>query len=130
MSLNLTVGMTSEKSELVSEDNTAIKYGSGSIAVYATPAMVGLMEGACVDAIDHLLPEGSSTVGISIDIRHSAATPIGMKVRALAELVEIAGKRLVFRIEAFDEKEKIGEGIHQRYIIDVAKFLQKCNAKR
>lgn len=130
MSFNLTVGITNEKSEMVSDNNTAIKYGSGSIAVYATPAMVGLMEGACLDAIEHLMPEGMSTVGISIDIRHSAATPVGMKVRAVAELVEIAGKRLVFRIEAFDEKEKIGEGIHQRYVVDVAKFLQKCNAKK
>lgn len=128
--MNLTVGMTNEKSEQVTENNTAIKYGSGSVAVYATPAMVGLMEGACLGVVDPVLPEGMSTVGISIDIRHSAATPMGMKVRALAELVEIAGKRLVFRIEAFDEKEKIGEGIHQRYIIDLAKFLQKCDAKK
>lgn len=123
-------GMKSEKSEQVTADNTAIKYGSGGVDVYATPAMVGLMEGTCLAAVDPFLPEGLATVGTSLDIKHLAATPVGMQVRATAELIEIVGKRLVFAVEAFDEQDKIGSGIHERYIIDLAKFLQKNEAKK
>jgi predicted thioesterase len=130
MEINLKVGMTAEKHEQVTNENTAIRYGSGGAAVYATPAMIGLMEGTCLAAVDPHLPEGMGTVGIHLDIRHLAATPIGLNVRAAAELIEIAGKRLTFRIEAFDDKEKIGEGTHQRYIIDVNKFMDKAHSKK
>ena len=129
MDYNLHIGMTHEKTELVTKDNTAIKFGSGGAAVYATPAMVGLMEGTSLAAVDPHLPEGFATVGISLTIKHLAATPIGMKVRAVANLVEISGKRLVFKVEAFDDKEKIGEGTHERYIIELKKFLQKAENK-
>ncbi|KYZ78062.1 thioesterase [Anaerosporomusa subterranea] len=130
MEFNLTVGMTAEKQEQVTPDNTAMRYGSGSAAVYATPAMVGLMEGTCLAAVDPHLPEGMATVGIRLDVRHLAATPIGLGVRATAELIEVAGKRLTFKMEAFDDKEKIGEGIHERYIIDVKKFMEKAQSKK
>jgi predicted thioesterase len=130
MDFNVKIGMTAEKNEIVTDNNTAIKYGSGSVAVYATPAMVGLMEGACLAAVDPSLPEGCGTVGIDLNIKHLAATPLGMKVRAEAELIEISGKKLTFNIVAYDEIEKIGEGTHQRYIIDVPKFLQKANQKK
>lgn len=130
MEFNLQIGMTAEKSEEVTENNTAIKYGSGGVAVYATPAMIGIMEGTCLAAVDPFLPEGMSTVGIHLDVKHTAATPVGMSVRATAKLIEISGKRLTFTVEAYDNKEKIGEGTHQRYIIDLAKFLQKAQEKK
>lgn len=130
MDFNLQVGMTAEKSERVTNDNTAIRYGSGSAAVYATPAMIGLMEGTCLAAVDPHLPAGMSTVGIHLDVRHMAATPVGIGVRAVAELIEVSGKRLTFKVEAFDDKEKIGEGTHQRYIIEVDKFMAKAESKK
>ena len=130
MDLNLSVGMTGEKHEIVSNDNTAIKYGSGSVSVYATPAMIGLMEGAAVYAIDPHLPEGMFTVGANLKIRHLAATPVGLAVRAIAELIEIDGKRLVFSVKAFDEKEQIGSGTHERYVVNIQKFLEKAEAKK
>ena len=130
MDYNLHVGMTAEKSEQVTENNTAIKYGSGGVAVYATPAMVGLMEGTCLQAVDPHLPEGLATVGTQLEVKHLAATPVGMTVRATATLTAVAGKKLTFTMEAFDDNEKIGEGTHQRYIIDLAKFLQKAAEKQ
>jgi fluoroacetyl-CoA thioesterase len=130
MDLNLSIGMTGEKNEIVTSDNTAIKYGSGSVSVYATPAMIGLMEGAAVNAIDPHLPDGMSTVGTDLKIKHTAATPVGLTVRAVAELTEIDGRRLVFSVKAFDEKEQIGEGTHERFIVSIKKFLQKAEAKK
>jgi predicted thioesterase len=130
MDAKLSIGMTGEKKEPVTEDNTAVKYGSGSISVYATPAMVGLMEGACIHAIEPYLAEGTSTVGIDLKIKHTAATPVGMTVRAVAELTEIDGKRLVFAVKAFDDKEQVGSGTHERFIVTTQKFLQKVEAKK
>ncbi len=130
MDLKLSVGMAGEKSEVVTGDNTAIKYGSGSVAVYATPAMIGLMEGAAVKAVDPHLPEGMGTVGVEVKIKHTAATPVGMAVRAIAELVEIDGKRLVFTVKAFDEREEIGSGTHERYVIGLERFMEKAGTGR
>lgn len=130
MDFNLHTGMKAQKNESVTNDNTAVKYGSGGVSVYATPAMIGLMEGTCLAAVDPFLPEGMATVGTQLNIKHLAATPVGMSVRAEAELIEVAGKRLVFQVEAYDDKEKIGEGTHERYIIDLQKFLQKTAAKK
>lgn len=130
MDFNLHTGMKAKKTEQVTSENTAVKYGSGGVSVYATPAMIGLMEGTCLAAVDPYLPEGMATVGTQLNIKHLAATPVGMNVWAEAELIEIAGKRLVFQVEAFDDKEKIGEGTHERYIIDLKKFLQKTESKK
>lgn len=130
MDFNLHTGMKAQKTESVTNDNTAVKYGSGGVSVYATPAMIGLMEGTCLAAVDPFLPEGMATVGTQLNIKHLAATPVGMSVRAEAELIEVAGKRLVFQVEAYDDKEKIGEGTHERYIIDLQKFLQKTANKK
>ena len=85
MEIELKIGMTGKKQELVTADNTAIKYGSGSVAVYATPAMIGLMEGASIDAVEAHLPAGLGTVGIDLKIKHTAATPVGMTARAEAD---------------------------------------------
>ena len=128
--MKLKIGLLAEKSEVVSTNNTAISYGSGSIAVYATPAMIGLMEGAARKCVDDKLESGLGTVGISLNVRHLAATPIGMSVTATAELIEIVERKLVFKVTAFDNNEKIGEGIHERFIIKIDKFLTKCNNKK
>ena len=130
MDTNLSIGLTGEKREIVSNDNTAIKHGSGNLPVYATPAMVALMEGACVNAVAPYLGDGLSTVGIDLKIKHTAATPVGMTVRAVGELVEIDGKRLLFTVKAFDDKEQIGSGTHERFIIAAEKFFQKAEAKK
>lgn len=129
MDFKLQIGLIGEKTDTVTEKNTAIQYGSGSVAVYATPAMVGLMENACLSAVDSHLPDGFATVGTLLNLRHLAATPLGLQVRAQAKLTEIQGKKLTFQVTAFDEKQKIGEGIHERYIIDVNSFLEKANSK-
>ena len=129
MNFNLKTGITGEREEKVTTENVASKYGSGIVAVYSTPAMVGLMEGASLHCVAPLLPEGWSTVGMSVEIKHLAATPIGMTARAKAELITVEGRKLVFKVEAFDDKEKIGEGIHERYIIDMGKFMARVEEK-
>jgi len=115
---------------MVTEVNTAKHLGSGNVAVFATPEMVRLMERASVAAVDHLLPEGRRTVGVALEVTHLAATPLDMTVTARAELLAVDGRRLTFRVEAFDEVEKVGEGTHQRYVIDVARFQQRAAQKR
>jgi predicted thioesterase len=129
LDLTFKIGIQNEKTAIVSETNTAIHYGSGRLPVYATPAMVALMEGAAAASVENELPEGMSTVGISLTIQHLAATPLGMKVRAVSKLIEVSGKKLIFTVTAFDEKEKIGEGTHERFIVSADKFLQKAQAK-
>jgi predicted thioesterase len=126
---DLRVGLKAEAELVVEQKDTAEAFGSGGVKVFATPLMIGLMESAALKAADPVLPAGYSTVGTHLDVKHLAATPIGMKARAIAELVEIDGKRLVFKVEAFDEAEKIGEGTHERYIIQMDKFLSKVNKK-
>lgn len=123
-------GLVGEREMKVEVENTAKHLGSGNVSVLATPEMVRLMEGAAVRAVDHLLPDGYRTVGIRVDVRHLAATPLGMTVRAKATLLEVDGRKLTFHVEAFDESEKIGEGIHERMIIDVAKFRQRVESKQ
>lgn len=104
--------------------------GSGDVSVLATPEMIRLMEKASVAAVDPLLPEGYKTVGIQVNVRHLAATPVNMKVRARAELIEVDGHRLIFHVEAHDEVEKIGEGEHHRMIVDAARFEERVSRKR
>jgi predicted thioesterase len=131
MELNafLKTGMKGEQTALVTEQTTALALGSGSLPVFATPAMAALMEGACVAVADPALPEGFSTVGTALEIKHTAATPLGMTVRAYGELTAIDGRELVFQVEAFDGAGKIGEGSHRRFIIETGKFLKKVQAK-
>jgi len=122
-------GLVGERETKVEVEKTARHLGSGNVSVFATPEMVRLMEGAAVKAVDHLLPDGYRTVGIHVDISHLAATPLGMTVRARAELLAVDGRKLTFRVEAFDESEKVGEGIHQRMIVNLAKFKERVEAK-
>lgn len=126
---DLKKGIVGEARIKVSEDNTAIKFGSGKVNVFGTPAMIALMEEACINAVDSLLPDAYATVGIDLRIKHIAATPIGMHITASAKLVNIDSRKLTFKVEAFDEKEKIGEGDHFRYIIELDKFIARAESK-
>lgn len=129
MNFNIEVGLKHEVVITVEEKDTASAFGSGSIFVLATPMMITLMENAALKAVGEVLPSGYTTVGTHLDVAHLAATPLGMEARAVAELIEIEGKRLKFRVEAFDAKEKIGEGFHERYIVDIEKFMNRINSK-
>lgn len=129
MDFNIKVGNKGQAKSVVTESNTALEFGSGSVNVFATPAMVGLMEKAAIDAVDRFLPEGYASVGTSLKIRHMAATPIGVNVIAEAKLVEMDGPKLKFNVEAFDNSGKIGEGTHSRYIVKLADFMRKAESK-
>jgi len=123
-------GLTGEYRLRVDAVNTAAHLGSGGVEVLATPEMVRMMERAAVAAGDHLLPPGYRTVGIHLDIAHLAPTPVGMAVVASAELNVIEGKKLIFHVEARDERELIGAGTHQRMIINVERFQAKVESKK
>ena len=123
-------GLAGEYSLIVTQANTATHLGSGGVEVLATPEMVCMMERAAVAACDHLLPDGYRTVGIHVDVSHLAATPVGMRAIARAELTAVEGRKLTFRIEARDERELIGQGIHQRMVVSVERFASKVEAKR
>lgn len=125
----LEIGMKAIVEKQVTDEDTAQKFGSGEVKVFATPMMIGLMENAALKAVDAHLPEGYATVGTHLDVKHLAATPVGMAVRAEAELVEIKGKKLVFTVVAFDEQDKIGEGMHTRYIIELQPFIEAAENK-
>jgi len=113
----------------VGVEHTAPSIGSGVIPVLGTPVMINLMEGAALAAVEHLLPAGHQSLGIHLDVRHVAATPIGMRVRATAELTHVDGRTLTFRVEARDQRETIGDGTHQRVVVNVARFDQRVQAK-
>ena len=129
MDYELKIGLSAQATTIVEQKDTAKAVGSGQAAVYGTPMMIALMENAAYTSVQPKLPAGLSTVGIRIDAVHLAATPVGMKVSATAVLAEVNGKKLVFDIEAFDEREKIGEARHERYIVDESRFTQKANEK-
>jgi predicted thioesterase len=122
-------GLAGEKTETVTDGNTAESWGSGGLPVYATPSMIALMEGAAVAAVDKLLPAGWSTVGTELNVKHLAATPVGMEVTASAELRETKGRRLLFTVEAVDRTGRVGEGTHERFIVENDKFLKKTAEK-
>lgn len=122
-------GLTGQVSLVVTETHTAKHLGSGSVQVLATPQMILLMEQASVAAIDHLLPEGYRTVGIGLDVRHLAPTPVGFEVRAKSELIEVDGRRLTCRVQVHDGIEVVGEGTHRRAIIEVRQFAERVAQK-
>ena len=129
MSNNLKIGLKAEIEQEVLQQHTAMAFGSGGVNVLATPMMIGLMEKAALLAVDSHLEEGFTTVGTIVNVSHIAATPVGMKARAIAVLTNIEGRKLTFDVEAYDEEEKIGEGTHERYIINLAKFLKRTEQK-
>ena len=122
-------GLKGSAEIVVGAQHTAPHIGSGRVHVLATPVMVNLMEAAALRAVEGLLPPGHQTVGIHLDITHVAATPVGMRVIARAELIKVDGRRLTFRVSAEDEKELIGEGVHERIIVNVARFDKRTQEK-
>ena len=127
--MEIKVGIKNRVDDVVTVNNVASAIGSGGISVYATPWMVALMEKASLTAIAPFLDKGFDSVGTKISTSHLSATPIGMKIYAEAEVIEVDRKRIVFSVKAYDERGLIGEGEHERFIIDTEKFLEKTNKK-
>jgi fluoroacetyl-CoA thioesterase len=126
---HLKPGLVGSAQIVVGVEHTAPSIGSGLVPVLATPVMINLIEAAALAAVEHLLPAGHQSLGIHLDVRHFAATPIGMGVRATAELTAIDGRTLTFRVEARDDKEAIGDGSHQRVVVNVARFDARVQKK-
>lgn len=122
-------GIKGREERVVDESNSAKTLGSGTLDVFATPAMVALMEETAWKSVQSELEDGQGTVGISLDIKHVSATPLGMKVYCESELAQIDGKKLLFTVKAFDERGMIGEGTHERFIVDNRKFQTKTDKK-
>ena len=125
----LETGLKGTRTVTVNEDNTAKAMGSGTLDVFATPALIALMEETCWRSVANELEEGSGTVGTLLEIKHTAPTPVGMKVTCESTLTEVDGRRLVFEVIARDAKGVVGEGKHERFIIQNEKFQMKANAK-
>lgn len=127
--MELKIGLKGRAETTVTPENTAQAVGSGLVPVFATPYMIALMEGAAVNAVQCALSADEGTVGTRLDVTHDAATPIGLKVWAEAELVAVEGRKLTFAVSACDEREKIGGGVHERFIIKPDKFLARAQGK-
>jgi len=125
MEFNVREGMTATMEIYVTENDTAIKLGSGNLRVLATPAMIAFMENTSKSSVDLHLPFGYTTVGIDLNIKHIKASPVGMKIRCEAHLIKVEGKKLFFNVQAWDETGKIGEGNHTRYIVNSEEFMKK-----
>jgi fluoroacetyl-CoA thioesterase len=125
----LNPGRTGSAELLVGVQHSAPSIGSGLVPVLGTPVMINLIEAAALAAVERLLPPGHQSLGIHLDVRHFAATPIGMRVRATAELTAVNGRTLSFRVEARDDLEPIGDGTHQRVVVNVARFDQRVQRK-
>ena len=129
MSPQLKPGVTGRAELVVGEEHTAPRVGSGRVRVLATPVMINLIEAAALAAIEHLLPAGHQSLGTLLNVRHTAATPVGMRVVASAEVTAVEGRTIRFRVEARDEIEPIGDGTHERVIVNVAKFDERVRRK-
>jgi fluoroacetyl-CoA thioesterase len=126
---NLRIGLKGSADLLVGLEHTAPRVGSGRVGVLATPVMINVIEAAALAAVEHLLPSGYQSLGIHLDVRHFAATPVGMRITASSELIGIEGRTLLFRVEARDEKEPIGGGLHERVVVNVARFDLRVQKK-
>jgi len=125
----LSIGLKGTAELVVGEQHTAPEVGSGRVHVLATPVMINLIEAAALAAVEHLLPPGRQSLGTHLDVRHFAATPVGMRVSAEAELVKIDGRLLTFRVLASDAVEPIGDGTHERVIVTLERFDQRVQKK-
>lgn len=128
--LDHVIGAVGHAAAIVTPDNTAVTLGSGALPVYGTPALIALIEQAAVQSLQGHLPLGMTTLGTAMQVRHQAATPLGHNVQAEVTLVAVSGRRLEFRVAAFDEREKIAEGSHERFIVDAQRFMERMAAKR
>jgi fluoroacetyl-CoA thioesterase len=126
---NLKIGLTGSAEITVQDADTAPRIGSGRVSVLATPVMINLMEAAALNAVERLLPHGHQSLGTRLEVGHYAATPVGMRLRASAELIKVEGRNLEFRVEAFDEKERVGDGRHTRVVVNVARFDERVQRK-
>jgi predicted thioesterase len=122
-------GLSDSASLVVGDEHTAPRVDNGRVTMLATPVMINLIEAAALDAVENLLPEGYQSLGTVLNVRHIAATPVGMKVRALVEVVKVEGRTVFFSVECKDEKELIGDGRHERVVVNVAKFAQRVQRK-
>jgi predicted thioesterase len=122
-------GLTGTATLTVGPEHTAPRVGSGRIAVLATPVMINLIEAAALAAVEHLLPEGHQSLGIHLDVGHFAATPVGLVATATAEVVAVEGRTITFKVGARDPTEEIGGGMHQRVVVNVARFDQRVQRK-
>jgi predicted thioesterase len=122
-------GLSGSAELLVAEEHTAPRVGSGAVHVLATPVMINLIEAAALAAVERLLPPGHQSLGTVLEVRHVAATPVGMRVTASAVVERVEGRTIHFRVEARDERELIGDGTHQRVVVNVAKFDQRVKKK-
>jgi len=129
MESTLRAGLTGSAELLVGEEHTAPRIGSGRVHVLATPVMINLIEAAALDAVERHLPEGRQSLGTILNVRHIAATPVGMRVTATAEVTGVEGRTIRFRVEARDEKDLIGDGTHERVVVNVAKFDERVQRK-
>jgi fluoroacetyl-CoA thioesterase len=127
--MDLHPGMSGSATLVVGEEHTAPRVGSGRVHVLATPVMINLIEAAALQAIERLLPAGHQSLGTVLNVRHIAATPVGMRVTATAEVTGVEGRTVRFRVEAHDERELIGDGTHERVVVNVAKFDQRVQRK-
>jgi len=122
-------GLTGSAELTVGAEHTAPRVGSGRVHVLATPVMINLMEAAALEAIEALLPPGHQSLGTHLDVGHYAATPVGMGLRATAAVTRVDGRTVEFRVEAFDDKERVGDGRHTRVVVNVARFDQRVQRK-
>lgn len=127
--MSIEIGCKGEAAAMVDRETTAMAAGSGSLLVYGTPYMIALMEKAACEALTPYLDESQSSVGTKLEISHDSATPVGMEVRAEAEVTAVEGRRIAFRVTAYDEKGLIGQGTHERCIIRTESFLQRTYEK-
>jgi len=125
----LAPGLTGRAELIVGEQHTAPRVGSGHVHVLATPVMINLFEAAALDAVDQYLPTGYQSLGTVLNVRHIAATPVGLKVAALAKILKIEGRTVFLSVEAHDEKELIGDGLHERVVVNVEKFSLRVAKK-
>ncbi|MDQ2953871.1 MAG: thioesterase family protein [Pseudomonadota bacterium] len=126
---DLKIGLKGSAEIVVGEEHTAPRIGSGRVHVLATPVMINVMEAAALAAIEHLLPIGHQSLGTHLNVGHYAATPVGMRLRATAEVTKIDGRNIEFAVTAFDDKEWVGDGMHSRVVVNVARFDQRVQAK-
>ena len=125
----LEVGIKGQRETVVTKEKTATGIASVLLELFSTPIMIALMEESAFMSVNEILDEGFTTVGIAVDIKHIAATPVGMKVVAKSELIKVDGRELTFKVEAYDEKGLIGEGVHKRFIVNNDKFQAKTDSK-